>query len=325
MASCGSKEQTHEVETLLVGTERAEKFAEMGSRPYVGTVEEMESTLASFTGTGTLQSVPVEEGQHVQRGQVIAVLDKVQAQNAVNAASAMLTQAKDAQQRMEQLYDANSLPEMKWIEVQSKVQQAQSSYDMAVKALQECTLTAPVSGVIGKKYMKSGEVALPSEPIVSILDISRVRVKVSVPESEIAHIGATTPSTIRIDALGESFAGGHIDKGVSADPLTHTYDIRIVVDNASQHLLPGMVAQVVLQGEGAQEPVITLPVRSVQQDSKGEKFVWTVKEGKAVRRTVTLGDTQGNRIAIVAGLEEGEQVITAGYQKVSEGSKVEAN
>lgn len=323
LVGCKGKETQYQVDELLVETEQVQLSCETADVPYVGTVEEMESTLASFTGTGTLQTVPVEEGQTIHKGQVIAVLDKVQAQNAVNVAKAMLDQAKDAQTRMRQLYDTQALPEMKWIEVESKVQQAQSSYDMAVKSLQECTLTAPVSGVVGKKFMRSGEVALPSEPIISILNINKVKVKVSVPEGEIARIDGSTQAQIHIDALNQDFVGTEIEKGVSADALTHTYDIRILVDNAAHSLLPGMVAQVKLSGMAdAPAQGITLPVRSIQQDSGRSQFVWTVENGKAHRKDVVLGETVGNRVIIASGLQEGESVITSGYQKVSEGTSV---
>lgn len=322
LSSCKGQSE-HQNETLLVSTERVQTTQHLGQRPYVGTVEALESTIASFTGTGTLTSVPVEEGQTVQRGQVIAVLDKVQCENTVKATKAMLDQALDAQKRMKQLYDSNSIPEIKWIEVESQVQQAQSSYDMAVKALSDCTLRAPASGVIGTKFLKAGEVALPSQPVVDILNINKVKVRASVPESEISHIESATNTTIHVDALNLDFQGGRIEKGVTADALTHSYDIRVLVDNPQHNLLPGMVAQVTLDASAVQnQSAITVPVRSVQQDSRGQQFVWVAREGKAHRLPVSVGEVYGNRIVITCGLNEGEQLITAGYQKVSEGSAV---
>jgi len=323
VTSCGNSDSKMEVEALLVGIEEAHLSSDYNQKPYVGTVEEQESTTAAFVGTGTIQSVNVEEGQHVSKGQVIAVMDPTQCKNTLAATKASLDQALDAHKRMKQLYDANSLPEIKWIEIESQVQQAKSSYDMAKKALEDCVLRAPASGVIGTKYMRTGEIALTSQPVVTILNINKVKVKVSVPESEISSIGASTPTTISVAALGETFQGGRIEKGVSADALTHTYDIRISVNNPQGKLLPGMVANVKLsESDAAQSSAITLPVRSVQQDSKGRKFVWVVDNGVSHRKNVTLGETSGNRIVITSGVNEGDKVITSGYQKVSEGSKV---
>ena len=153
-----------------------------------------------------------------------------------------------------------------------------------------------------------------------------MKVRVSVPEREIASIAPNTITTITVDALpGESFQGGRIEKGVSADPLTHTYDIRIRVTNPGRKLLPGMVARVSMNGEGVNmndQGVITLPVKAVQQATDKTLFVWVPKDGQAHRQPVTIGQTVGNRVVIESGIAEGDQVIVEGYQKVGEGTPV---
>ena len=219
---------------------------------------------------------------------------------------------------MKKLHEAESLPEMKWVEVESKVKQAQASLDMCVKNLEECSIYAPCSGVVGSKIMGVGETVLPSEPVLTILSIDRVKVRVSVPEKEIAAITPKTASRVTVDALpGQVFLGNEIEKGVSADAMTHSYDIRIRLDNPGHQLLPGMVAKVTLQSP-EEQPRLSLPVKAVQQGSDGRLFVWVVDNGKAQRRIVTVGNTIGNRILVDNGLQEGEQVIVEGYQKVSD-------
>ena len=83
-----------------------------------------------------------------------------------------------------------------------------------------------------------------------------------------------------------------------------------------------MVAKVMLKkGDGSEAP-LTLPVKAVQQSTDKKLFVWVVKDGKARRQTVTVGNTNGNRIAIASGLAKGETVIVEGYQKVGDGTPV---
>ena len=86
------------------------------------------------------------------------------------------------------LHDNGSLPEATWVEIQSKVAQAKSQLEVARKNVNDCRLTAPVSGIVGKKLIGIGETALPSQAVVNILDISTVKVKVAVPEAEIGCI-----------------------------------------------------------------------------------------------------------------------------------------
>ena len=311
---------------MTVTIEKATLSSDLGQLPYVGVVEEESSTSVSFTGMAMLRTVTVTEGQSVKRGQLLAVIDETQARNTLATTKAALDQAKDAYDRMKQLHDNQSLPDMKWVEVESKVSQAQAAYDMAKKNLDDCRLYAPVSGVVGTKIMGVGETVLPTEPVMTILSIDNVKVRVSVPEREIAAIAPNTPTTITVDALsGESFQGGRIEKGVSADPLTHTYDIRIRVTNPGRKLLPGMVARVTMKDEGLKvngEGVITLPVKAVQQATDKTLFVWVAQQGKAHRLPVTIGQTVGNRVVITSGLKEGDSVIIEGYQKLGEGTPV---
>lgn len=326
LTSCGKKDEnaTAGNEPLAVKTEKAVATSDYASTPYVGVVEQMSTTMVSFNGMGVLKQVNAREGQSVKKGQLLATIDDSQSRNALTAAKAALEQALDAESRMKQLHDKGSLPDMKWIEVESQVQQARATYAMCQKSLADCAVYAPCSGVVGDKIMGVGETALPAEPVLTILDISSVKVKVSIPEKEIARISAGTQTSITVDALGgETFSGGQIEKGVSGDVTTHTYNIFIHLPNADHRLLPGMVANVRFTGADMQpQHAITLPVRAVQQSADGKQFVWVVKDKKAHRQNVSLGETSGNRIAITDGLSEGMDVVVEGYQKLSEGSAV---
>ena len=290
---------------------------------YVGIVEEREATAVSFTGMGVVRRVLVSEGQAVGRGQLLAEMDDTQARNTLAASEAALMQANDALQRMTILHDAGSLPEQQWVEVQSKVAQARAQQDAAKKNLADCRLLAPVSGVVGTRHVKAGETALPSQAVVTLLDVSSVKVKVSVPEAEINSIEPSTPSTVGVAAANKTVTGGRIEKGVQADPLTHTYDIRINVPNPDRKLLPGMVANVNFSPSEDIVTVPTLPVTCIQRPADGTLFVWTIaNDSTAHRQTVGIGQMSGNRIAITSGISAGQRVVTEGYQKLSEGNKV---
>lgn len=309
------------VKTEIVATTTGE-----GVQTYVGVVEENEATAVSFTSMGVVKRMLVKEGQTVSNGQLIAEMDDTQARNILSGAEAQMTQANDALQRYGMLHENGSLPEVQWVEIQSKVAQAKAQLELAKKNLADCRLLAPVSGIVGKRQVVAGETVLPSQAVVSILDINKVKVKVAVPESEISEIGSNTPSCIKVDAVNQQFNGGLIEKGVEADALTHTYDIRINVANTGRQLLPGMVASVTFspatfQTEG--ENLLTLPVTSVQKKANGKLFVWVVDNDNKVHRTeVTIGRTMGNRIVIANGISTGQCVITEGYHKLSEGTKV---
>ena len=324
VCSCSEKKESRAKAPIRVKMQVVSPSMADNSVTYVGIVEEREGTAVSFTGMGVVKRLLVNEGQAVARGQLIAEMDDTQARNLLAGAEATMKQANDAHQRYGMLHENGSLPEVKWVEIESKVEQAKSQLEVAKKNLADCRLTAPVSGIIGKKLIDAGETAMPSQAVVTILDISSVKVKVSVPEAEISHISSTTPSTINVEAAKATLKGGHIEKGVEADPLTHTYDVRIQVANGERKLLPGMVANVQFSPEGSREVQMkSLPVTSVQRRSDGSLFVWFVAaDSTAHRATVTTGDTHGNYITIIDGSNMGQSVVTEGYQKLSEGTKV---
>lgn len=357
-AGCGNKKESQEKAPIGVQTEEVSaSYAGVGQN-YVGVVEENEATAVSFTSMGVVRRMLVSEGQYVSRGQLLAEMDPrtmtnsvvaaeattSQANDMVTQAQATYDQAKDAYERMKLLHDNGSLPEIKWIEMETKLRQAETmlqsakasvkaagaTESIARKGLADTRLVAPVSGVIGSRQVNAGETALPSQAVVTILDINMVKVKVSIPETEMATITEHTPSMVKVEAAGKSTPGGRIEKGVKADPMTHTYDIRILVPNSDHKLLPGMVANVTLNkaypaanAEQAQTATggITLPVVSVQRRADGSLFVWTVdKDGKAHRTNVQIGAVIGNRVVITDGLTDRQRVVVKGYQKLSEGT-----
>ena len=325
-SSCSEKKTGEAKAPTRVKIEEVSTSATVGGSAYVGIVEEREATAVSFTSMGTVRRVLVSEGQRVSRGQLLAEMDDTQARNLLTAAEAMAAQANDALERYGKLHANGSLPEVQWVEVQSKVAQAQSQLEVARKNVADCRLTAPVSGIVGRKMVGAGETAMPSQAVVTILDISSVKVKVSVPEADMSSLGTQTPSTVVVEAVQRRFSGGLIEKGVQGDPLTHTYEVRIAVDNHEHLLLPGMVATVRFDGLSAQQAgqqQLTIPVTAVQKNAEGRLFVWTVgSDNTAHRAVVTIGQTVGNRIVVGSGLSNGSRVVVDGYQKLSEGTAV---
>ena len=343
--SCGKKQASTAKGPIRVKTEVVSQTGGSYGKQYVGIVEEREATAVSFTSMGVVRRVLVEEGQYVTRGQLLAEMDATTMNNSVEAARASTSQAhaqsayeqaKDAYDRMKLLHDNGSLPEMKWIEVETRLQQAETALrtaqtgvrsanaaeQIARKGQADTRLVAPVSGIIGSRQIVAGETALPSQAVVTILDISSVKVKVSIPEAEMQSLGSHTSSYIEVEAVGARVGGGMIEKGVKADALTHTYDVRVHVPNSDHRILPGMVANVMFVGEGS-AGALTLPVTCVQKKSDGTLFVWTIGQDNKVHRTkVETGQTIGNRLVIKQGVDAGTRVVVEGYQKLSEGSKV---
>lgn len=292
-------------------------------REYVGQIEEESATALSFPVQGTVSSVSVEEGARVAAGTVVAQLDRRNLQSVYNGAKASLAQAEDAMQRLQQLYDNGSLPEIQYVEAQTKLAQARAMEEVARKNLDDAQLVAPFSGVIGRQSVEAGENVLPGQTVCMLLKTNQVKVKIPVPENEIATIASGCPARITVAALNDrNYHGTVTEKGATANPVSHTYEVRIPLPNPDGALMPGMVCRVTLQGDTTASAVV-LPNRAVQVTGRGERFVWCVREGRAVRVPVVVDKLSRDGVVISQGLTPGDQVITEGAQKISDGMKVE--
>lgn len=293
---------------------------------YVGTVEEGSASTLSFSTSGRVTAVYVKEGQHVAQGQLLAEVDNATALNSYKAAQATLRQAQDGYDRAKQVYDKGSLPEVKWMEVKTQLDQAQSLAQIAKKSLDDCKLYAPCAGTVADRNLEVGSSVAPFQPVMRLLNLGALSVRVSVPEVDIAQIKSGMSATVVVAALDNLELRGVVDeRNVSADPLSHSYMVRLRLQGtAGKKLLPGMVCKVAMGRRAAAEGML-LPHRAVQIDNEGQRFVWVVADGKASRRTVTIGDLSSNGVLITSGLDGGEQVVVDGTLKVSEGTRVEVD
>ena len=327
LGSCGEKDgKERTVAPVNVKTMTVQQEAADGQQGYSGTIEEMSGSSLSFASVGTLRSVSVGEGQMVRQGQLIATIDETSLKSAYEAALAAKEQALDAEERMKILHDAGSLPEIKWIEVQTQVRQALSAEKMAKKALTDTRLYAPFSGYVAEKQAEAGQSVAPGVPIVKLVRIDHVKVSISVPEEEIAQIHTGQSLQVKVPALGgKTFEAKVAEKGVTADALSRSYEVKAVIQNPQHELLPGMIAEVHLGTMGTsqhKEQSITLPAEIIQIDADNRPFVWTVVDNKAQKAYVTLGQNIGDNVQISKGLKAGDKVICEGQQKVSNGMKV---
>lgn len=297
------------VEVMLVDTVSGSQ-----TRTYVGEVQENASVSVSFPMGGRVERVYVREGDRVREGQILATVNSANAQNAYNSAKATLDQAEDAYQRLKKVYEKGSLSEVKWVEMQTSLEKARSMEQIARKELDECTLKAPFSGVVGSCNAKVGGSLLPGEPAVTLLDMGSVSVSFSVPESEIGTVSVGETVYVVVPALDNRTLAGKIsERSMTASHVSHSYQVKVTFPNADKSLLPGMVCKVMLNLPDNQGFVI--PAKSVQTRPEGLS-VWVVENGRAQHRLVTSTEFVANGILVTSGLHPGDTVIISGLQKL---------
>lgn len=291
---------------------------------YSGTAEEENATPLSFSVAGTVKSLKIHLGQQVASGQLIAELDPTSMQSSYNAAKASLGQAMDVYNRMKSLYEKGSLPEIKWVEAQSRLDQARSMEEIAAKNLHDCKLYAPYGGIISKKNIEVGQNVMPGTPVAQLVTTSQLKVKIAVPETEISAITIGQNAEMKVPALDGKILKGIVEeKGIVANPLSRSYDVKIRVKDITAGLMPGMVTEVsLLSSESQVVSPCVIPAGIVQLDEHNNNFVWVNKDGKATKRIIRCGDFTANGVTVLSGLNVGDEIIVKGQQKVCEGTEV---
>lgn len=292
---------------------------------YIGTIEESVSVPLSFLVSGTSERVLVEEGQHVNKGQLLAVVNSESYRNAYQVALAQQKVAEDAYNRLEPVYKKGSLPEVRFIEVQQRQDQARSMRAIAEKNLKDCNLYAPTSGVIGHKMIEAGQNVAPGIPVYRLVKIDKVKVKIPVPENEIAGLSKGLDFKVSVSALGkQEFEGKITEVGVLAHPLSHTYTIEVELNNPDEALKPGMVCNAVFNNQQLVNRLV-VPMSAVQMGANGEKYVYVADaaSNKAVKKEVETGGIVSNGIIIKSGLSDGDLLVVDGYQKVSNNTLIQ--
>ncbi|TVT43316.1 efflux RND transporter periplasmic adaptor subunit [Hymenobacter setariae] len=289
---------------------------------YSGTVAEGSGATLSFQVGGTITALPIEEGQRVRKGQLIAAVDATTYREQYAAQLAQAKLAEDTYRRVNEVYQQGSIAETKLVQARQQAEQARASARAAYQQVAHARLLAPFEGYIGTKQADLGAVASPGAPIATLVQLRQVKVNVAVPETEINRLRPGDRATVRVGAATDAPLTGRIDDiSPVANEQTHAFTVGVLVDNPSLRLKPSMTAQVAFTQAAARQSAtgptaLVLPLRAVQVDERNRHFVYLVR-GNTVRwHEVQTGDLLGDGLAVTGGLTAQDQVVVDGYQKL---------
>lgn len=290
-----------------------------GMASYVGTVESSRSSVVTCPAPGTVVAVYVREGQRVAAGDKLVKVESQSLVSAYEMAKATLDQAQDGMARLEKVYESGSVPEVKMVEMRANLQKAAASEKAAAKALADCVVRAPFSGVVEGLNVSAGEDSEFARVLMRVVDPASVEIHFPLPENEYADVAVGDTATVVVPATGDRFSARLAVKGAVASALSHSYDCTLGNLGRTTGLMPGMVCKVyVKHGDGCGT---VIPASAVMTDMDG-RYVWIVRDGKVAKAYIRVGGYSGNGIVASEGLLEGDSVIVEGARKVSTGMTV---
>lgn len=313
-----------EIKSIKVKTSIAKPNQKTKHLNYTGAIIPSSTTPLSFQLPGLVQNIYVSEGDVVKKGQVLASINKETFQSTYVMATASQKQAQDAYERLEQVHDQGSLPEIQWQEMNANLAKANAAAEIAYLNLKKCNITAPINGVIGKRDLEIGSTSTPGISVFHLLTIENVYVRISVPETEISKIEKGQTAQITIPAISkEAFTATVKNIGVVANQFSKTYEVKLIMGNPNMIIKPGMACDIDLVTTSITND-ITVPYNSVIQDENKKNFVYTVNSStnKATKQHVEVGLFSNNEIIVINGLSEGDIIVIEGQQKLHDQSSI---
>jgi RND family efflux transporter MFP subunit len=288
--------------------------------PFLGTfAPNREVSIASET-SGKVISVGIQEGSHVGAGSLVAKLDNGILVAQLHSAQANLAQAKSTLSRYEQAQAG--VTQLQMDNARTTILTSDAQIEQLTQQIAQYTIHAPFGGVITKRNFDLGAVVSPGSPLATLIDISSLKLEVSVPEKNINQFKTGATIQVKTDIYPNAVFRGTVNLVASAADAAHNYTVKILVPNSSQTpLKAGMYAKVIL-GNTPLQSTISIP-RAALIGSSEKPQVYVVKNGQVKLREIEVGASNENNVQVIKGLQANEVIATGGLVNLSDGAKVE--
>ena len=284
---------------------------------------------------GRLEKVYVHEGDRVEKGQVLAILEQMDTDaNLLSAkgsfldAQTSLRKAETDLARYEKLYATGAVSQQVVDDYRFARDNAAAKLEAARGSLQGMeskaagtVVTAPADGIVAKRFYQEGYYAKAGTPLFAVADISMLKTTIHIPEGQVTSVKVGNEADIALPAYpGKKLVGKITRIAPVADLPAHTFAAEVSVDN-SEGLLAGVYANVSLIGE-PREQVLTIPMHAiVMRDDQQTVFVADA-QGVVQRRVLSLGYSDDKVAEVVSGLDEKDTIVVEGHNKLREGSRI---
>ena len=299
----------------------------------IGTIEAVHGVMVSADLPGTVARINFDSGKAVREGEILVELDTRQERAQLASLEAQRDLAKVNFGRMQELVNAGVISRMDYDQATAQQKATEANVAEIRATIDRKTIRAPFSGILGIRKVNLGQYLPAGSPVVSNQSLNPIYVNVGVPQQAAAqvHVGRNLRVTTE-DVAGKVFAGSVTAIDSEVDPTTRNIQVQATLSNPEGKLRPGMFVQVEMP-LGASRAVIALPASAINYAPYGDSvFVITdLKDptGKTYRgvrqQFVKVEGARGDQVAVISGLNPGEEVVTSGVFKLRNGAAVQVN
>jgi len=310
------KEQAINVQADTIGFESLEN-----AYSYTGTFEPNKETKISAEMGGKINSILVDVGSVVRKGQSLIQLDnsllKLQLQSIEIQIEGLETDVK----RYTVLANADAIQGVQLEKAVLGLKSAKVQKAILVEQISKTSITAPFDGIVTAKLNEEGAFAAPGVPLLQITDISLLKFTVNVPEQDLKKFNLNQIYSISVDAFSEILLSGKVTMIGSKANMSNSFPIQFSLKNTSDFKIKsGMFGNVILKNSDQEKRIVIQASAIVGTNIQPQ--VYLVKNGKAVLQNVNISDRIQNKAIISSGLNEGDVIVTNGFVNIFENANV---
>lgn len=287
---------------------------------YSGSFEPYKESKLMFELPGKINNINFDIGERVGNGSIIASLDIELLKLQKEQAEVQVNSLEKDYLRYKTLLQDKAVQLVQYEKIETAYNTAIIQLKTINQQLYKSSLRAPFSGIITMKYADIGTIAAPQLPIVQLSDISKLKLTISVPETEIQFFKINDKVQVKKDINSQSIYQGNIIIIGGKSDITHNFIVQIEVDNYNNEIRAGTFGYVIKKIL-AKENQIVLPLQSLVGSSIKPQ-IYVVENNKAIIRDIEIFQKNDNYVAIRSGVKEGETVITSGFINLSNGQNV---
>ena len=286
-----------------------------------GSIEALSTVRIYTQEPGRIKSLPFYPGDKVEKGQIISVLDDAILIREFEKARAQHSQAKLDLKRLKRLAPRKLASKEQLSRAQTLVAQAAAELNLYKTRLSYAKIHAPITGVITQRLVEAGDVVSLHKHILSIADVSQLKITLSLSELTISQLKEGMTVLIRVDALGDSkFSGKILRIHPTIDTASRQGSVEIIFEQVPQGALPGQLSRVEINTVTAARLVI--PISAIRNDSIGE-YVYRVNTKNEAKRTRIQTGIQVNEwVEVISGLKLNDSIVTKGFQGLAKAKTV---
>ena len=299
----------------------------------IGTIAAVQGVTVSADLPGIIERITFESGRAVREGDVLVLLDTRQERAQLQAVEAQRDLARVDFERMQGLLNERVVSRAEYDRATADQRQTEARVAEIRATIERKQIRAPFSGIVGIRQVDLGQYLSAGDPVVSLQSLHPIYVNFGVPQQAVARIAPGRPVRMTSDDLGGEAFTGHVTAVDSVvDEATRNVQIQATLANPDGKLRPGMFVQTEVV-VGANRAVITLPASAVSYAPYGDSvFIVTDLKGedgrtyRGVRQQfVKVEGARGDQVAVVSGVNPGDEVVTSGVFKLRNGAAVLVN